>query len=202
MSIRNRAILFAGLVFVGAALVTASATAQESDYVGHKKCKMCHNKKAEGAAWSQWSASSHANAFASLFSDAAKKYATEAGLATPASESSQCIRCHVTGYDADKNAFHPAGAKENGVQCESCHGPSSKHLAYGKKMMMKKDNIDPSIPTDIIRPDEATCLKCHNEESPAWKPEKYELEDGTKTGFDFEQAFEKITHLNPLKKRD
>lgn len=202
MGIRNWGTVFVGITFVAATFAVASAIAEEADYVSQKKCKMCHNKKAEGEQWNKWKAMNHANAFTDLSSDAAKEYATGMGVTTPPSESPECLRCHVTGYDADKSAFHSKIVKEDGVQCESCHGPASLHLDYGKKMMLKKDDIDPSVPTHMVRPDATTCVKCHNEESPAWKPEKYELEDGTKTGFDFEQAFAKITHLNPLKKRD
>ena len=69
-------------------------------------------------------------------------------------------------------------------------------------MMMKKDEIDDSMEMKILIPNVKTCLKCHNDESPTWDPEKYTLEDGTKAGFDFEQAFATIAHFNPKKKRD
>ena len=42
-------------------------------------------------------------------------------------------------------------------------------------------------------------LECHNEESPTWNPEKYTRADGTKVGFDFEQAKKLTEHPNPLK---
>lgn len=39
----------------------------------------------------------------------------------------------------------------------------------------------------------------HNDENPTWDPEKYTLKDGTKAGFDYEQAVKVIAHKNPLK---
>ena len=42
-----------------------------------------------------------------------------------------------------------------------------------------------------------TCTLCHNDTSPTWKPDRYTLSDGTTTGFDVEQAYEKIKHERP-----
>jgi len=41
------------------------------------------------------------------------------------------------------------------------------------------------------------CTTCHNDESPAWKPDRYTLADGSKAGFDFDQAVEEIVHPVP-----
>ncbi len=49
----------------------------------------------------------------------------------------------------------------------------------------------------MIIPTEAVCTKCHNDESPAWDPQKYTLADGSKAGFDFEQAVKVIAHPVP-----
>ena len=46
-------------------------------------------------------------------------------------------------------------------------------------------------------PDEETCLKCHNDDSPFWDPKKYELAAGGTAGFDFDQANEEIAHMIP-----
>lgn len=46
-----------------------------------------------------------------------------------------CIECHTTdfkkNFQADNNAFQSTWV-ETGVGCESCHGPSSNHLAWAK----------------------------------------------------------------------
>jgi hypothetical protein len=49
----------------------------------------------------------------------------------------------------------------------------------------------------ISPPKEEDCRACHNDDSPVWKTERYALADGTKTGFDFEQAKEAIAHPVP-----
>lgn len=42
-----------------------------------------------------------------------------------------CIACHTTGYDAKTKKW-----VDNGITCEACHGPGSKHIAQASK-----DNI-------------------------------------------------------------
>ncbi len=197
----SRILIMNLIIGVGLGLLAAApARAAEQEYISHKKCKMCHNKKDEGEQWNIWNKSKHRNAIEQLSSENAMKYAKERGLDVPPSESPECLRCHVTGYDAETATFHPKLAKEDSVQCESCHGPASLHQEYGRAVMAKKDVTGRA--TEIIRPDVNACLKCHNDESPAWKPEKYTLEDGSKTGFDFDQAFPVIAHLNPKNQKE
>ncbi|MDP7639390.1 MAG: multiheme c-type cytochrome, partial [Candidatus Hydrogenedentes bacterium] len=80
---------------------------------------------------------------------------------------------HVTGYDVEAKAFHPKLKKEDGVQCESCHGPASLHLPAGKKAKMSKDASD--IELHQTFPKAENCVKCHNDESPSWNPERFTL---------------------------
>lgn len=188
------------VAFAAAAVLGVASSAQEAEYVGQKTCKICHNKESEGKQWTKWKAMNHAHALETLSNDKAKEFAAAEGLKTPPEESPECLRCHVTAYDVEKKVFNPKIAKEDGVQCESCHGPSSEHLAFGKKMLTAKE-IPDDMPRHTVRPDKNVCLKCHNDESPAWNPDLYTLEDGTKTFFDFDQAFAKIEHYNPKKPR-
>jgi hypothetical protein len=177
----------------------SSAFAQEATYVSNSQCKICHNKKEEGEQWTKWKAEKHAQAFAALATDAAKAAAQKKGVSRPPAEAPECLKCHVTAFDAAKGAAPEKIMKEDGVQCETCHGPASLHTADGKKF--KSGDKSVNMAAHIIRPDEKTCVKCHNDESPTWNPEKYTLADGKKVGFDFKQAYEKIAHLNPLKKK-
>ena len=188
------ALLWSMCVFFASLLVMPAVFAQDADYVSNSKCKICHNKKGEGEIWNVWSTMSHAKAHETLKGDAAKAIAEKLGLEKPADESPQCLRCHVTAHDAKKDPPIPEKLKaENGVQCESCHGPASAHVKDGQAFKMKTDkSVDMSA--HIVRPTGKTCLACHNDESPTWNPEKYALEDGAKVGFDFEQAWKKIKH--------
>ena len=179
---------------------TGAVMAVEADYVGNSQCKMCHNKKEEGEIWTVWSTKAHAKAYERLASPEAKAIGEKKGLAKPPQESPECLRCHVTAYDQAKKPPVPAKINmSDGVQCETCHGPASLHVQDGKAFKLKKDT-SVNMAAHIKRGDEATCRKCHNEESPTWNPEKYSLEDGSKTGFDFKMAWKKIEHKLPDKK--
>jgi hypothetical protein len=185
---------------VGVSLAfTGSAFAQEAAYVGNGQCKICHNKKEEGEQWSKWKASGHAKAIETLSTDAAKAAAKKKGVSKPPAEAPECLKCHVTAYDAAKGAAPEKIVATDGVQCESCHGPASLHAADGKKF--KSGDKTVKMGAHIILGDEKVCVKCHNEESPTWNPERYTTADGKKVGFDFKQADAKIAHANPTKKK-
>ena len=115
------ALLWSVCALLASLLIVPAALAQDADYVSNSKCKMCHNKKADGAIWTAWSAMAHAKALETLKGEEAKAIAEKAGLEKPAFESPECLRCHVTGYDAKKDPPVPAKLKsEQGIQCESC----------------------------------------------------------------------------------
>lgn len=182
---------------------TLTVVAQDAEYVGHNQCKICHNKKDEGEQWNVWKAEPHSKAFETLKGDAANKVAADLGLEKPAAESPECLRCHATAYDVETKAV-PAKLKiADGVQCESCHGPSSLHVDAAKIVMFKpdqKDSVD--LQGNRVLPNEALCKTCHNDESPTWKADRYTTEDGKQVGFDFKQAYEKIAHDNPKTPED
>ena len=167
-------------------------------YVGNTQCKVCHNGAKEGSQYDKWKESKHAQAFATLQTDEAKKIAEEKGLDKPAHEAPECLRCHVTGYDVAAAAAPAKITAADGVQCESCHGPSSEHLKDGRTLKFSPDKIaEVDIMANKVEANEATCTGCHNADSPTWNPERYTLEDGSKVGFDFKQASEKISHEYP-----
>jgi hypothetical protein len=156
----------------------SSMIAQDFEYIGSAKCKMCHNKTTTGAQYKIWAAGPHANAMASLSSEKSLAYAKENGIADPTKEAS-CIKCHSTfgGINQDLNA----GVKATeGVSCETCHGPGSK---YKSNTIMK----DPakSLAAGLLSPDENTCKGCHNEDNPFHKE------------FNYEESLKKIAHPIP-----
>ncbi len=185
-------------VSVLVAFFCVSVFAADATYVGNDKCKMCHNKTSTGAQYKKWTEMKHSMAYKTLTMDAAKKAAVERGITVPPNEAPQCLKCHVTAYDEKKKAAPKAIKKEFGIQCETCHGPASNHIAEAKKAMMtgKSDDVK-GLP---FTSDEKFCKKCHNDESPNWDPAAYTTKDGKKVGFDFEQAKKKIAHPNPKKK--
>jgi hypothetical protein len=82
--------------------------------------------------------------------------------------------------------------RTQGVQCEACHGAGSGYRK--KKIMMDRDR---AVERGLVLQTEEVCTSCHNDESPAWDPERYTLADGSKQGFDFDQAVKLIAHPVP-----
>ena len=146
-------------------LFSVGASAQDFKYVGAAKCKMCHNKPEKGAQYAKWEESPHAKAMESL---------KGADATNP-----KCLKCHSTAASVDKSLL--AGIKvEEGVSCESCHGPGS---IYKSAAIMKNQKI--ALSKGMILPDESVCIKCHNSESPNFK------------GFNFDEYVAKIAHDDP-----
>lgn len=149
------------LLFLGGNYVTA----QEYEYIGAAKCKMCHNKPATGEQYKIWSEGPHANALESLKGDE--------------KNDPKCLKCHSTVGHVDEMLVATLKADE-GVSCESCHGPGS---GYKSNAVMK--SREKSIEKGLIIPDEQLCRTCHNEESPTFK------------GFNYEEYVAKIAHPVP-----
>lgn len=137
------------------------------------QCALCHN-----ANFTQWTKTGHSSML---------KRGIDGVLSSHYNES--CIECHTTGYDPDADGNdgfddvqkevgwvfpaqlkagnydtlltkYPKLAHRANVQCESCHGPGSKHIG-------DKTGIAMSL-------DEAACGYCHEEgayhrKSTQWK---------------------------------
>ena len=153
---------------------------QDNKYVGATKCKMCHNGEDKGNQFTKWTESLHSKAFATLKGPEAMAYGKAHNIADPSKEP-KCLKCHATAYGVDAGLI--AGlTMEEGVSCETCHGPGS---AY-KSIPVMKDHAQ-ALKNGLIIPTEATCKKCHNPESPNYKP------------FDFAKYAQKIAHPRPKK---
>ena len=107
------------------------------EYIGAKKCKICHKKDGVHPSWLE---TKHATAWENLKPEDQKK--------------EECVGCHSTGTTAK-------GVLLEGVQCEVCHGPGSD---YKKKSIM--EDREKAMANGLLIPDEKTCLKCHNENVP------------------------------------
>jgi hypothetical protein len=160
-----------------------AAPKKEYGYLGSKACMACHKNPEKGDQYGKWLASPHAKAYAALQSDAAKKIAADKGLKKPAEESPECIKCHMTGWNAKPELLDAKFDKTEGVGCEVCHG-----AAAGYKMVHFKEGGEAQAMTlGMIMPDEKLCKGCHNAASPTFKT------------FDFAKMSAMIAHPNPKK---
>ncbi len=171
------------ILILAALAITLSAfaaLAADNTIVGAGKCKMCHKKPKAGEQFKIWSESAHANAFATLKSEASVAIAKEKGLGNPWEEAA-CLKCHDTqaflGAELDPKTKYTI---EEGVGCEACHGAGS---AYKKKSVMK--DHDKAVAAGLIIEGETNCIKCHNEESPTFK------------AFVFDERWAEIAHPIP-----
>jgi hypothetical protein len=173
---RKILILILAVVLTGAYAV--DTLAEDHAYIGLKKCSMCHKGAKKGEIFEAWKATAHANAYATLASDAAKAIGAEKGIENP-QEADECLRCHVTGHGADAGLTATLDPN-NGVTCESCHGAGADY----KSMKIMKDR-DAAIAGGMVADPKTMCASCHNEESPTFKP------------FVYEERWEAIKHARP-----
>lgn len=105
-----------------------------ASYIGIDKCSSCHAE--ERAVWDK---TDHAKAYATL-----EKKFVEFNL--------DCVSCHVTGYEKPGGSTVTFVDTLKNVQCETCHGPGSKHAAEPTK----KEFIQ-------LKPEPKSCVsECHH----------------------------------------
>ena len=186
---------YARVLLVGLLLSVAGAAqagnGQQHKYVGAKKCKTCHEKRDIGDQYGWWLDSAHGKAFETLASDKAREWAAERGVGDP-QQTDDCVKCHVTAHGVPDDKLSRKFDRTAGVQCEGCHGAGKDYRK--KKIMVDRDL---AVAKGLVLQSEEVCLTCHNDESPAWDTQRYTLADGSKVGFDYEQAVEKVVHPVP-----
>ncbi len=118
-----------------AADVAADATPTVASYAGSESCKSCHEDL-----YTDWQETRHAHAFSSpIF----QRDWSELGSQVA------CLECHTTGFNPANGAYN-----EEGVTCESCHGP-----------------FQPGHPATQmpLTPDENLCATCHKNTTDEWR---------------------------------
>jgi hypothetical protein len=154
-------------------------TAPGHQYVGVSKCAMCHKSKARGNQVGVWKETAHANAYAALAGEAAVAAGKKLGIDEP-QKSPKCLKCHVTAYGVDEKLLGSKYSMEDGVGCESCHGPGGDYM----KLSIMKDR-EKAVEAGLVVPTEELCVSCHNKESPTF------------VKFDFKEMWPKIAHPKP-----
>jgi len=152
-------------------------------FIGAEACGMCHKTEKQGNQLSIWQGSKHSQAYLTLQTEKANQIAQQKGFQTPAVETPECLKCHVSGYNIDASLLGKKFKIEDGVQCETCHGPGAD---YKSKSVM--ENREEAVKNGLIifeNPEEF-CIGCHNVESPTY------------VEFNFAEMWEKIKHPVPV----
>jgi Zn finger protein HypA/HybF involved in hydrogenase expression len=183
---------------IGLAVLFASSvlgqTGDPAKLISIKKCAMCHKKDDKGNQYGKWQSMGHAKAYERLATEEAKAVGAKLGIDNPQT-SGKCLKCHSTAYFFTEELQTEEVSVENGVSCQSCHGPGAD---YKKKSVM--ESREESIANGMVYPaKEKSCTLCHNDTSPTWKADRYTTASGEKVGFDVEQAYEKVQHERPAK---
>ena len=176
---KNLIYILTALIFAPFLIIQAQ---NGNTYVGVETCAMCHKTEKQGSQLSIWQNSAHSKAFETLKTEKANQIAAEKGFKTPAVETPECLKCHVTGYNLDASMLGKKFKVEDGVQCETCHGAGS---AY-KDMKVMKDK-DLAVKNGLVMHEklENFCIGCHNVESPTY------------VDMDINEAWQKIKHSVP-----
>lgn len=173
-------------------------TSIENQYVGAIVCKNCHGPTTENDPFTVWSVSKHSRTFVQLgtgyiemidpeakgfvpegFGGSIVKEARRLGVDT------DCLDCHATANNrSDENkaeTFHV----EDGVQCETCHGPGGAHVAW-----MEQTDISEGQRPHSSKMRQSTLESC----SQACHREKPTHSPFIDTKFDWQKAWTKIAH--------
>jgi hypothetical protein len=142
---------------------------------------MCHKSEKQGKQKDIWENSNHSKTYTQLSSKEGMAKAKVLGVEDPTKDA-KCLSCHAPEFDK-KELWQKNFKLEDGVQCETCHGPGSEYKS--KKIMEDREQ---AIANGMLVPDEKSCLTCHKKDNPEHK--------GT---FDYKTAWEKIKHPVPDK---
>jgi hypothetical protein len=161
----------------------------KAEFVGSKKCKMCHAK-----VYKSWEETPHAMSLDPLKPGEAKEAKEKAKLDPEKdyTKDKECLGCHVVGlgqpggYELkdDEKEMEEMNKELGQVGCESCHGPGGAYIDFHKEIMKEKKEYTAADMKahGCVTPDEAACKKCHNEKGPTF------------TSFDFAEASKKGLH--------
>ena len=163
-------------------VLPGSTFAQPFGYEGTQVCGMCHKSEKAGQQLKIWQESKHAQAFKTLQTPEADKIAADKGIKGKAAEAKECLKCHVTGNDVDKALLGAKFKMEDGVQCETCHGPGS---AYKSMAVMKNPEEAKKKGLVALNDKAKLCAQYHNAESPTHKE------------FKVDEMWAKIAHKVP-----
>ena len=161
-------LLFSIVLVIGFISTAGLSQDNTAKYIGEKKCNICHKSAKRGNQAEIWAKGPHAKAYTVLGTDEAKAVAKKAGVEGNPQESPKCLKCHVTAYSEPASVKEATLTMDEGVGCETCHGPGSiyKSLKIMKDMYAGTQDF---AAVGALHPDENTCKKCHNPASPTYK---------------------------------
>lgn len=163
----------------------AAEAHNEPTYVGARVCAECHTGPASGNQYSLWLASKHSQSYAALTKPEAEQIARLSGARQEPEATVHCLSCHSSAANAEPRQRQRTYRIEDGVQCETCHGPGSEHVAR-----QRAGTRSPCCREELRRPTKQLCLRCHLQQTSHAVVLKARA-------FDLEQAWREIAHPRP-----
>jgi hypothetical protein len=157
------------------------------EFVGTKRCRMCHSET-----FRSWNDSAKASAWDALRPHEGTTVKKRAGLATETdfTADTHCLKCHVVGLSQPggyvppdpTNRVEVRNAEERRhVGCEACHGPGSEYTKIMTDIFdhERKYRREELLAAGRKLVTAGTCLNCHNASAPcvAWKYEGVDAND-------------------------
>lgn len=142
-------------------LGSPGVSAQEESfpfYVGQAVCAECHREAGIARICEPARIWQHSEAYRALLKPKAKHVAMLNGVHGPIPDQVLCLQCHSTGADEGPQWMAPSFRMEDGVQCESCHGPGSLHVDGHRAE--PSEGVGRTI-LALHKPDRGECLTCH-----------------------------------------
>ncbi len=157
-----------------------AVTRPAAKYVGNEICGTCHVRE-----YKKWLGTRHARTWVMLgMADKADKVRSSLKIASPSPQTSAvCLKCHGTAADTPPEYRLPTFHVEEGVQCETCHGPGEK---YATEQVMK--DKQKAISLGLRMPTRDFCLTCHQA-----KPSHAFM---NRKPFNFDEFYKKIVHMH------
>ena len=158
---------------IAAALSPPAAQSGEDDtyeYVGTKKCRMCHT-----AQYKSLLESPKARSWDALKPGVSPLVKEKAGLdaSRDYTTDGRCLECHAVGYGKpggyvipkpDDRRSQRLAQQRQGVGCEACHGPGSGFVEIMKDIYRNERKYDPAelwaVGRKIVTRE--VCMRCHN----------------------------------------
>ncbi len=133
--------------YIASVALKKKLAAASSPYSGAKACKTCHEQ-----VYKTWRKSKHAKAYRAL-------------VKVNKAFDSACVTCHVVGFEKPGGFIDIELTKNlSNVQCESCHGAASEHVASAGKVAVENHGWSK----------EKMCGQCHiQKHSPSFSIEEY-----------------------------
>jgi Cytochrome c554 and c-prime len=160
------------------AIVTARTyrNVDSADFIGAVGCSssICHGggpspiatntvTVGDRNAYTIWQArDAHAKSWATLATERSARMAAALGVGR-AQDSSRCTECHAPMQAVNASRLGPLARVENGISCESCHGPAKFWIrSHTRKDLTHAQNVTTGLrDLESLYVRANTCIACH-----------------------------------------